>query len=75
MKSFTRNEDGTLTLNCEAVLKGNDDTAYFHHIVVIRNEEDGGFKYLSNTLTGYQPDFNWYERRLDDDEWKSKYGE
>ena len=48
--SCTENEDGTLSARVEAVYVEEGRDCLFAHVVTLRMEENGGFKYLGNKI-------------------------
>lgn len=71
---YSENADGTITLTVNAVFPYEGTAEAFTHAVVIRPSENGGFRYVSNQITGGDYDAWWYTKRLTAQEWEEVYG-
>lgn len=73
--SCTENEDGTVTLNCNAVYPNGNTSKEFSHTTVIRPLNGEGFQYVSNEIfLQEEDDIWWHSDRLTEEEWKAAYG-
>lgn len=74
--SGTENTDGTLTLLVNAVYPNAETSRAFTHELVVRPDEQGGFRYVSNRVLRTERDYNtdWHTDRLTDEEWENVYG-
>ena len=68
---YTRNNDGTLTLNVQAVFPYRGLSKVSIHEVTVRDTEDGGIQYVANHVI--EP-INDSEPRLTRAEWEELYG-
>lgn len=74
--SYTENEDGTVTLNINAVYPNGNMAKEFSHTTVIRPLKEGHFQYVSNEIILPEGDHSiwWHSNRLTEEEWKEVYG-
>lgn len=74
--SGTENADGTLTLLVNAVYPNAETSRAFTHELVVRPDEQGGFRYVANRVLRTERDYNtdWHTDRLTDEEWENVYG-
>lgn len=57
--------DGTLKLTIEVYAQDHRNQDHFIHTLIIQENDDGSFKYLSNHLETPIPDYLTYTKRLD----------
>lgn len=74
---YRENEDGTVTLDINAVYPNGNTAKEFSHTTVIRPLQENGFQYVSNEiiLPEKRDRIWWHTRRLTEEEWKETYGE
>lgn len=73
---YTENEDGTVTLNINAVYPDGNTDKEFSHTTVIRPLDEDSFRYVSNEIILPEEDDSiwWHSNRLTEEEWKEAYG-
>lgn len=73
---YTENDDGTVTLNINAVYPDGNMSKEFSHITVIRPLSEDSFQFVSNeiSLPEGKHDIWWHSNRLTEEEWKEVYG-
>lgn len=72
--SYTKNDDGSLTLCVYAVFPNDNTSKKFVHEVTIQ-DENGKIIYLSNhILENQKSSFWWHADRYTDEAWKEYYG-
>ena len=74
--SYTKNEDGTVTLHINAVYPDGNMSKEFSHTTVIRPLSEDSFQYVSNEIILPEGDHDiwWHSNRLTEEEWKEVYG-
>lgn len=72
---YMENEDGTVTLNINAVYPNGNTSREFSHTTVIRPLHENSFQYVSNEMILPEEDDNiwWHSDRLTEEEWKEIY--
>ena len=73
---YTENDDGTVTLNINAVYPNGNMSKEFSHTTVIRPLSEDSFQYVSNEINLPEEDYDiwWHSNRLTEEEWKEVYG-
>lgn len=73
--SYTKNNDGTLTLIVNAVYPEENTSRAYTHKTVVRPLDNGGFQYVSNQLMFPEDGYElwWHSDRLTEDQWKKVY--
>ena len=73
---YTENENGTVTLNINAVYPDGNTDKEFSHTTVIRPLDEDSFRYVSNEIILPEEDDSiwWHSNRLTEEEWKEAYG-
>ena len=73
---YTRNDDGTLTLNVQAVFPYRGLSKVYTHEVTVRDTEDGGIQYVANHVIEPIEDLEigWHVPRLTRADWEELYG-
>ena len=73
---YTENEDGTVTLQINAVYPNGNMSKEFSHTTVIRQLSEGSFRYVSNEIILPEGNYEiwWHSNRLTEEEWKEVYG-
>lgn len=72
---YTENDDGTVTLNINAVYPNGNMSREFSHTTVIRPLNEESFQYVSNEIILPEEDYSiwWHSNRLTEEEWKAVY--
>lgn len=72
---YTEHEDGTVTLNINAVYPNGNTSREFSHTTVICPLNEDNFQYVSNEMILPEEDYSiwWHSRRLTEEEWKEIY--
>lgn len=73
---YTRNNDGTLTLNVQVVFPYRGLSKVSIHEVTVRDTEDGGIQYVANHVIEpiNDSEIGWHVPRLTRAEWEELYG-
>lgn len=73
--SYIENQDGTITLEVNAVWPQKELDQAFCHSVTIRLLDKDRFQYVSNYVSRSEIEVTWYTERLSDEKWEECYGD
>ena len=73
--SYIENQDGTITLEVNAVWPQKELDQAFCHSVTIRLLDKDRFQYVSNYVSRSEIEVTWYTERLLDEKWEECYGD